>query len=342
MLDRLGALFQQLQVMWPDVSWQLPWVWLLLPLPLLIGLIPPVARTRERALRFPPLFDVSEMLGNSRSARAPWWVLLCALLLWLGLLAASSRPVWIGPASGTPVSGRDLMLAIDISGSMDETDLYSAGNVYSRIDVVRKVGGDFIERRAGDRLGLIMFGSQAYVQTPLTFDHQTVAHFMREAQVGLAGRSTAIGDAIGLAVKRLRDRPQESRVIVLLTDGSNTAGVVDPLEAAQIAANEDIRIHAIGVGAESRSQLLGFTRVQRSELDEKTLLQIASLTGGEYFRARDVKELERIYDAIDELEPTDSEADQYRPQHELYAWPLTLVLLLSVVLAWRHLRVTQT
>ena len=153
-----------------------------------------------------------------------------------------------------------------------------------------------------------MFGSQAYVQTPLTFDHSTVQHFLSEATVGLAGRQTAIGDAIGLGVKRLRDRPQESRVLILLTDGANSAGVVDPVEAATVAAANGIRIHTIGVGADATSMQTRFgLNIKRSELDEKTLQTISSTTGGRYFRARNVAELESIYDIIDQIEVIESD-----------------------------------
>jgi len=170
-----------------------------------------------------------------------------------------------------------------------------------------------------------MFGSAAYVQTPLTFDHATVQHFLDEATVGLAGRQTAIGDAVGLGVKRLRERPGESRVMILLTDGENSAGVVDPLEAAGIAAKVGIRIHTIGVGVGGES-----------ELDEQSLRTIASQTGGRYFRARNASELEQIYREIERLEPALSDRDDYRPLIELFAWPLSVAFLISVL--WAGLR----
>ena len=318
-----------------ELQFDLPWLLLALPLPFLVVLFFRFRGRRSQALVVPQHLDLAIGEQASRRARgiSTWWIL--ALLGWCCLLLAAARPHWIGPPISSPISGRDLMMSIDISGSMNESDLYSDNSAYTRIEVVREVASRFVEQRAGDRIGLIMFGSQAYVQTPLTFDHQTVAHFIREAHVGLAGRSTAIGDAVGLAVKRLRERPVDSRVLLLLTDGANSAGVVEPLEAARIAAENDVRIYTIGVGAERGSSVFGFPMpVQRSELDEKTLIKIAELTGGQYFRARDVKELQRVYQLIDELEPVESIDDNFRLRRELFAWPLTVAMLLGLFIAW--------
>ncbi len=322
-----------------ELQFDWPWLLFVLPLPLLVAVLfrsQGQQGKNSQALLVPEHLDLAIGESSRHSVRRLniWWLL--ALIAWCCLVTAAARPHWIGPPVGTPISGRDLMMSIDISGSMKEADLYSNNSSYTRIDVVREVASKFVEKRAGDRIGLIMFGSQAYVQTPLTFDHQTVAHFIREAHVGLAGRSTAIGDAIGLSVKRLRDRPVESRVLLLLTDGANSAGAVDPLEAARIAAENDVRIHTIGVGAErGRQSVLGFSvPVQRSELDEKTLIKIAEVTGGQYFRARDVKELQRVYQLIDELEPVDSDVENFRLRRELFAWPLAIALLLGSLIAW--------
>jgi len=268
-----------------ELEFLLPLAFFALPIPLLVALLFRVRAENQRALYLPATLDAIAGKGADSRVRAPRMAWLFALLAWCCLVFAAARPQWVGPPIGSPISGRDLMMCIDISGSMNESDLYSGNAAYTRIDVVRELASDFVQQRTGDRVGLIMFGSQAYVQTPLTFDHQTVAHFIREAQVGLAGRSTAIGDAIGLGVKRLRERPVESRVLVLLTDGANSAGVVDPLEAARVANESDIRIHTIGVGSErSGGSILGFpVPARRSELDETTLIKIAELTGGQYF-----------------------------------------------------------
>jgi len=314
------------------VEWVFPWVLFLLPLPILVYLLFQNRSKSGSALRLPAGIQLAtgSQTGSDGSVKR-WW--LSAFLIWALLLVASARPTWVGPPMDLPLSGRDLLLAIDISGSMNETDLYHGNRSYTRISVVREVAADFVEKRAGDRVGLIMFGSNAYVQTPLTTDHKTVAHFIREAEVGLAGRSTAIGDAIGLGIKRLRDRPVESRVLLLLTDGANSAGVVNPIDAAGVAAQNEIRIHTIGVGSEPRQTVFGFpSTVRASELDEETLLKVAEITGGEYFRARNVAELQRIYGLIDELEPAENDEDTYRVRHELLIWPLAIALLLSLLL----------
>ncbi|MEE9320051.1 MAG: VWA domain-containing protein [Granulosicoccus sp.] len=313
-----------------EIVWALPWAWLVLPLPLLFyWIVPPITVANDRALRIPDVSDFSELSNNTRVTRRGWFGLLLLAAMWLALVMALARPQSFGESTGTPVSGRDLLLGIDISVSMRESDLYAGNTRATRMAVVKQVASQFIERRSGDRIGLIMFGSQAYVQAPLTFDHQTVQHFLAEATVGLAGRSTAIGDAVGLGVKRLRDRSESARVMVLLTDGENSAGVVEPVEAARMAAESGIRIHTIGVGSKGR----GF---RRSEIDEETLQSIATLTGGKYFRAHNAEELEQIYLEIDRLEPAESDSDNYRPLQELFFWPLGVALGLSML--WLVLR----
>ena len=212
---------------------------------------------------------------------------------------------------------------------MKEEDFLLAGRRVDRLTATKKVAGDFIERRQGDRLGLILFGEQAYLQTPLTFDRKTVASLLDEALIGLAGKATAIGDAIGLAVKRLKDQPASNRVVILLTDGANTAGQVDPLQAARLAAHEEVRIYTIGIGADRMEvrSLFGRRTINPSrDLDESMLQAIADQTGGKYFRARDLAELNEIYGLLDQLEPIEQEHRVYRPEKPLYAWPLALAL----------------
>jgi len=288
-------------------------------------------------LRVPDVAPYKSLVsGSARTSRGIVSALLL-LLMWACLIFAAARPQTFGEPLGVPITGRDLMLCIDISGSMNESDLYSGNLPATRMSVVKKVAQDFVSRRTGDRIGLIMFGTKAYVQSPLTHDHESVQHFLDEARVGLAGRSTAIGDAIGLGVKRLRERPAEARVLVLLTDGENSEGAVDPIEAARLAADNDIRVHTIGVGSESSGSLIGRALgMQNSELDETTLKAIAKQTGGQYFRARDQQELEQIYRSIDKLEPTEMDDIEFRPLRELFAWPLALALLFNVT--WVALR----
>jgi len=223
-----------------ELSWVHPWVLLLAPLPLVVYFfVPPKEASEQRALLVPDIEPYRALSTGRRGQSGRSWLRLCLLfLLWIALLISAARPQHYGEAIGVPLTGRDLMLGIDISGSMREADLYAGNRKATRMAVVKQVASEFVARRTGDRVGLIMFGSQAYMQTPLTHDHETVQHFLEEATVGLAGRSTAIGDAIGLAVKRLRERPEATRILILLTDGANSAGVIEPLAAARLAAEK--------------------------------------------------------------------------------------------------------
>jgi Ca-activated chloride channel family protein len=242
-----------------------------------------------------------------------------------------------------PASGRDLLLAVDISGSMETADMILNDQQVDRLTVVKKVVGDFVTRRESDRLGLILFGTQAYLQAPLTFDRNTVDTLLNEARLGFAGEKTAIGDAIGLATKRLLQRPENHRVVILLTDGANTAGKVEPLKAAELAKQARVKIYTVGIGAEEWimpgifGSNLGARRVNPSlDLDEGTLTAIAEQTGGRYFRARDVEELEKIYHELDQLEPIEQDAGSFRPKATLFYYPLGAALLLSFLFAaWR-------
>jgi Ca-activated chloride channel family protein len=331
------------------LSLDLPWAFLLLPLPLLVRWLLPRADTQQAALLAPAwyrelLADGAASAGSAAPARGR---LLLALLLWLLLVVAASGPRWIGDPVALPASGRDLLLAVDISGSMQIEDMQAGNQLVSRLIAVKSVVDDFVGRRTGDRLGLILFGTRAYLQAPLTFDRATVRRFLNEAQIGFAGEETAIGDAIGLAIKRLRDRPGERHVLILLTDGANTAGSVAPLAAARIAAEQGVVIYTIGIGADELvlpglfGSQFGARRVNPSaDLDEPTMQEIAALTGGRYFRARDPVDLAQIYALLDQLEPVATETQSVRPQRALFHWPLAAALLISFVatarLLWRN------
>jgi Ca-activated chloride channel family protein len=255
-------------------------------------------------------------------------------LLWLLMTLGMMRPQYFGTAIELPLEGRDLMLAIDISPSMKEVDMPLNGRRAMRIDVVKSVVGDFAERRQGDRIGLILFGSQPYVQSPLSFDTETVNTLLQEAFLGMAGQATAIGDAIALAVKRLRERPEQSRVLILLTDGANTAGEIPPEKAAQLAASFGIKIYTVGIGADEMLQRSFFgTRTinPSADLDEEMLSTIAATTDGKYFRARNEEELGEIYNEIEKLEPIESSKRTYRPQKSLTYIPVLCALALFVL-----------
>jgi len=318
-----------------EFAW--PWMFLLLPLPLLVWyLIPPLAARHGSALRIPYLDDFSAVAADEISVSSSKLPLLLLLLGWLALITATARPAWVGDPVEVSRSGRDLMLAIDLSGSMEEKDFQLRGRRVDRLTATKAVAGEFIKKREGDRIGLILFGDQAYLQTPLTFDRQTVHRLLNESATRLAGRNTAIGDAIGLAIKQLRKQEDRQQVLILMTDGTNTAGRVGPLEAAKMAAQEKLKIYTVGIGAAPRTKrgLFGMRSAGRSDLDEKTLKAIAKETGGQYFRAHNTREFARIYEELDRLEPVEKESESYRPRHDLFHWPLLLFMLFSAATLW--------
>ncbi len=325
-----------------QIEW--PLVLLLIPLPLLVYLtLPARAQQQQAALRVPMIEDFQ--LGGVQvdEVKSYRWRQFLSLLAWLLLVFAASRPQWLGESIAIPISGRDLMLAVDLSDSMRTADFKIEGKQVNRLQATKQVASQFIERRRGDRLGLILFGTQAYLQTPLTFDSKTVNRLLQESAIGLAGERTAIGDAIGLAIKRLDLESDNSRVLVLMTDGANTAGEVTPLKAAQLAARRGLKIYTIGIGADEQieSTWFGLRRTNPSaQLDEKTLRAIASLSGGRYFRARDTEELAEIYELLDALEPLPRDTQSLRPVSALFVWPLIFALVLAALLVlprlWRR------
>jgi len=321
------------------IHFEWPWVLALSLLPLVPRfMLRPAPAVEEAALRVPTVAPFT-LDGGTRFivTRGRRWVLWPALAAWLLLVGAAARPVWLGPPIDLPVSGRDLLLAVDLSGSMSTQDFSLNGRQVDRLTAVKAIAGDFLQRRVGDRLGLILFGLNAYVQSPLTFDRKTVDTLLQESVIGLAGKQTAIGDAIGLAVKELQRHPNGNKVLILLTDGANNAGEVDPLEAAKLAAKEGLTIYTIGIGADSVMvpSLFGMQRVNPSQdLDEGTLRAIAKATGGRYFRARDTAELNKIYQIIDQLQPVDQQKQTFRPRRSLFYWPLAMALILATPLLW--------
>ena len=323
-----------------------PWVGIILPLPLIIYFISPAKNNFEdAALRVPFMSDFSDSIGTKGSPRKRPWFFILAFIAWCLLVLAATRPQYLGESVALPVSGRDLMLAVDLSGSMQVKDFKIKGQTVNRLTATKYVASQFIEQRVGDRLGLILFGKQAYLQTPLTFDRATVKTLLLESEIGLAGKETAIGDAIGLAVKRLlksnsntseNDDKEQSRVLILLTDGANTAGEIKPIKAAELAALNGLKIYTIGIGADEMIQrsFFGSQRINPSaDLDEKTLTKIANKTGGRYFRARDVEQLQQIYNLLNKLEPTEKESQYFRPISALYYWPLAVAALIALLIS---------
>ena len=325
-----------------------PWVAVLLPLPLIIRfLLPAKSILKDAALRIPFMKDFNATVTTDSATKNNTLLMLLATLAWCFLILAATRPQWLGEPVELPISGRDLMMAVDLSGSMQVEDFKINGQTVNRLQATKYVASKFISSRQGDRIGLILFGRQAYLQTPLTFDRKTVNTLLQEAAIGLAGQETAIGDAIGLAIKRLvnldsinknstQNKEAQSRVLILLTDGANTAGEITPIKAAELAASNNLKIYTIGIGADEmiRHTFFGAQRVNPSaDLDEKTLKTIADKTGGRYFRARDTNELKKIYSLLNQLEPTEKESQNFRPITALHHWPLTAAMIIAFMIS---------
>lgn len=305
------------------------WLFVLVPLPLIVYRFLPQVKERA-AIQLPYLPQ-----QNQAIAPRQWLAKTLVIALWLCLVTAAARPVWYGEPVTTSPKHRDMMLVVDLSYSMSQQDMKSGDQFIDRLSAVKQVLSDFIAKRQGDRLGLIFFADHAYLQTPLTLDRQTIAQQLNQAVLRLIGTKTAIGEGIGLATKTFIDSDAPQRVMILLSDGSNTSGVLDPMEAAKIAKKYHTTIYTVGVGAgEMMVKEFFMTRKVNTaeDLDEKTLQAIANETGGQYFRARNQQDLQHIYDTINQLEPISKASQTWRPQSEWFGYPLTLALLLSVIL----------
>jgi Ca-activated chloride channel family protein len=316
------------------INFALPWVFLALPLPFIIYLLPSKNKIQAAALSMPEL--ITGIKHKTVAAKKNNRPLIVLSLIWSLLILASSQPQWLGESVDIPTQGREMMIAVDLSGSMEIEDMQLNNRPVDRLTMLKKVLGDFINRRVGDRLGLILFGDDAYMQTPMTHDRTTVQQMLNETVLGLVGRKTAIGDAIGLAVKRFDDnKKQSNRVLLLLTDGENTSGKITPEQALELAVAKGITIYTIGIGADMMVQktIFGGNRQVNpsASLDEKSLQNIADQTGGKYFRARDSQGMSEIYELLDELEPVEQNQQQMRPLSALFYWPLALALLISFI-----------
>ena len=311
------------------------WRWMLLaiPLPLLVHLLLPARGSEAAALRVPWGERLQRIAGAGSIAAKPRGLPWLLLIAWCLLCVAAARPQQLGPAIAPPQTGRDLMLAVDLSASMGEEDMELGGRIVDRLTAAKAVLADFLDRRAGDRVGLVVFGERAYALTPLTADRDSVREQLQGSVVGLAGRATAIGDAIALSTKRLQKQPADQRVLILLTDGVNTAGTLEPEKAAQIARDDGVRIHAIAFGGDGGAlSVFGFQLpMGGDEVDEAGLQRIAALTGGRFFRARDTAALAGIYAEIDTLEPVQRQGQAVRPKIERYPLPLACALLLGLL-----------
>lgn len=318
----------------------LPWLFLLAPLPWIVRRwFPPAERTPGVALRVPFLTELTEMTVDIRKGVWRRGLFTPAHIAWFLLLLAAAQPQWVGDPRAMPTTGRDLMMVIDISGSMRTMDFTVDGEDLDRLGMVKRVAGHFIEGRAGDRLGLVLFGAQPYLRAPMSYDHKTIGVLLDEAEIALAGEYTALGDAIGLSIKRMRARPSESRVIVALTDGANNAGAMTPRQAARLAADEGIRIYTIGIGREDVAAPNPFgvwSSGGADDFNRAVLEAVAADTGGVYFHALDAEGLTDAYARLDELEPALGEVVYDYTATALYPWPLGAAFAITVLMAWRR------
>ena len=305
-----------------------PWIFLLFPLPLLMRAS---ASTQHKSLRIPP--ELESAFKQSLHTRTVFRSNLLWLWLAWGLLLLTLSQPWVpGDTSVQPVSGRALTLAVDVSASMERRDFILDGVQSDRLSVVKQVAHNFVLARAGDRIGLVVYGKDAFIASPLTFDLNAVADILDSAGIGMAGRSTAIGDAIGLAIQTLRDDPAANKAIVLLSDGTNNAGSVEPESAAELAQSLAIRIHTIAMGSED-TKTGGYNMAQSADLDEDTLRAVSDITQGAFFRARTRDDLQAVYNAIDQLESAEVEAPPVILRHDLHVWPQSMLLGLLIVMA---------
>ncbi len=309
-----------------------PWILVLLPIPLLMWLfLPRVTMQLPAALKVPffkAMMGIAEEEKHSLTKQAK---LTYLLLIWILLLLALADPRWVGEPRPLARDGHNIMLTLDLSPSMAVNDMLLHDRQATRLNVVKRAAAQFVQNRTNDKIGLIVFGERAYLQTPLTYDHHNVLQRIEDATAGLAGKTTSIGDALGLAVKRLQNVPDKGRMIILLTDGANNSGVLAPLKAAELARDDKIKVYTIGLGSEADNQTFNgmFLSMNASaDLDEKTLTSVAKMTGGRYFRATDMKSLQAIYQAINRMETVTQEQATIRPQHDYYPWPLAFAWLL--------------
>lgn len=314
------------------ISFNFIWILVLIPLPLIIYWLPAKSYQEPASLNMPTLIPgiKAQSVSNSRK-KTPIWLLA---ILWLLLVLSASQPQWLGEAINIPTESREMMLAVDLSGSMQVEDMSLNGRTVNRLTMLKALLGEFIDRRVGDRLGLILFGDDAYMQTPMTHDRHTVQQMLDETVLGLVGKQTAIGDAIALAVKRFDEKKESNRVLLLLTDGQNTAGKITPEQALELAIAKKITIYSVGIGADVMIQksLFGARRVNpSSELDEDSLKRLAEKTNGQYFRARSSEDMSEIYKRLDELEPVEQEQQQMRPMTSLFYYPLSLALFITFI-----------
>lgn len=331
-MQRLDKLQYMIEFYWPYFI-------ILLPIPLIYN----YTRSKQpdnsinSGLKIPYYNElVTAYNKSSVTSDSQYITKLLKTLIWIFFIIALIRPVHLGDPISLPIPAHDIIMAIDISGSMQSDDM-SERYRQTRLDVVKKIAHEFIDKRTTDRIGLVFFGSNAFLSSPLTLDKLSLHSFLDKTQIGFAGQKTAIGDSLGLAIKRLKhgNTSDNTKFIILLSDGSNTSGQVEPLDAAKVAGKNNIKIYTIGIGKKNSSF---FDMAAGMDLDEKTLKSIANSTNGRYFHAENMRALQEIYDKIDKLEPVNKDQKLFRPETEFYIYPLIISLLLLLILSIKSFR----
>jgi len=323
-------------------SW--PWIFLLLPLPLLMRFLPQT-RKASSAITVPKRVEYALNKASVKQPSSMYLRYSLLWLLWFTLLIAIAQPAVPSNKGVQIASGRTLTLAVDLSSSMERKDFFQNGKPIDRLSIVKQVASDFILKRQGDRVGLVLFSTESFVASPPTFDLASVAQALAASGTGMAGRTTAIGDALGMAIGNVRDDSAVRKAIILLSDGTNNAGSVEPESAARLARRLDITVHTIGLGSDPSQQNNGQSQFSitggAADLDESTLKTIAELTDGKYFRATKSQELEEIYQAINKIEGAEGRPPPlvvHQPINLLFViLLLCLALLYHTLSTWRHL-----
>ncbi len=316
-----------------------PWALLLLPLPILALWLLPTAHATGRALSMPGRIEASLLLRASRQAagKGAWdtahWIMLWAI--WFLIVLAIAGPRQVTPIPALKVSGRDLAIVLDLSGSMVRDDFHLDGRQITRLEAVTTVGSEFVRGRGGDRVALIVFGSEAYYAAPFTFDVEAVAHRIDEATIGISGRATNISDGLGLALKRMELSDAASRVVILLSDGRNNAGATNPKGVAELAARMGVRVHTIALGPKDETTA---AEGERGVVDAATLRAISRISGGESFRVKTTEDLTQVARSIDRLEANDSDGLAVEVYRSFWMWPAALALGLMLAWTWRDQR----